>query len=203
MIESTFNLISEQARDDPELDDRTLQQLDSLNSLLSALAHQPVPGANVRDFAIPALLGDGDGISRWMVALTNVRNLLHIQRLRADLTRNPWCIAARVIEFRADEIRMGVTTTRNIQPDQVHSAISALLDCNGETSIQVQQVAREASAGSWVTTTEAANRLGVKPRTVSRWIELGLVVAKQAQTTRGKEWLIRTGHSFMNDPVGV
>jgi hypothetical protein len=204
MIESTFNTIAGGVDELVELDEETLRQWESLNSLLSDLAQQSGTGAPGRDFAIPALLGDGDGVSRWMIVLGNVRNLAHVRRLRGDLPRYPWCVAARVIECGPDEIRIGITTTQNITCVQVEDAISAMLDANAQMSVRVQQISPDELTGAtWVTMVEAANRLGVKPRTVNRWIERGLVVAKQAQTDRGKEWLIRTGQTFVNELVGV
>ncbi len=203
MIESTFNPNTDGLYGLPELDDSTLHEWDSLNQLLSELKQHSATGTGPHNFAIPALLGDGDGIARWVIVLHHVRNLTHVMRLRGELPKIPWCIAARVIEVGSEEIRLGLTTTRRVDLEQVTSAVAELIDEGPNTSIRVQPVLREPTGGTWVSATDAANRLGVKPRTVKHWIELGLVIAKQAETATGKEWLIRTGRPFTNQLIGV
>ncbi len=203
MIESTFNPNVEGLYGLPDLDDSTLHEWDSLNNLLAELKQQSATTTGPGNFAIPALLGDGDGIARWVIVLHNVRNLTYVSRLRGELPRIPWCIAARVIEVGAGEIRVGVTTTRKIDLERITAAVAELVDEDQTATIHVQPVLREPTGGTWVSADDAANRLGVKPRTVKHWIELGLVFAKQAETATGKEWLIRTGQSFTHQLIGV
>ena len=202
MIESIFN---PNADSDGflEIDDKTVREWNSLNNLLSELAHQSSNGSSAHNFAIPALLGDGDGISRWVVVLRNVRNLSHVARLRRDLPRMPWCIASRVIEIGPEAIRVGVTSTAQIGRDKILSSIRQIVTEEGSHSISVHPVVREKTGENWITANEAAQQLGVKPRTVTHWIELGLVVAKQAETSTGQQWLIRTGQPFTNHLIGV
>ncbi|HEX7102747.1 MAG TPA: helix-turn-helix domain-containing protein [Nitrolancea sp.] len=174
-----------------ELDDGDLEEWDSLKDLLSALddrEREPIaPGS----FDIPALLGDGDGITRWVLRLNQIRRLSGIALLQQGLPRAPWCIAVRVIAIDPDAIRIGVTTTRRVSQDQLSDFVAHLLGSTGDLNVEIEPVVRQATGERWLTIDEVADEFRARPRHIERWIEAGLLVARQVETAHGSEWRIR------------
>jgi excisionase family DNA binding protein len=186
-----------------ELDDDALDEWDSLKDLLADLADRERANASSVTFGIPALLGDGDGIARWVLVLGNVRRLSHILRLRQELPRSPWCIAARVIEIGPETIRLGITTTMGVRHDQLMERVQQLLGTPDGTAIELEPVDHRSIDERWLTIDEVAHQLAVKAGTVQRWIEIGLIVARQIDTPSGSQWRIRLRQPATHDAVGV
>lgn len=186
-----------------ELDDDALEEWDSLKDLLADLADRERTNAGPSTFGIPALLGDGDGIARWVLVLGNVRRLSLIARLRQELPRSPWCIAAHVIQIGTDSIRIGITTTMDVRHEQLLEHIHQLLGMPDGMAIELEPVIHRSTGESWLTIDDVAHQLGVKPRTVKHWIEIGLIVARQIDTPAGSQWHIRLRQPAAHDTVGV
>jgi excisionase family DNA binding protein len=186
-----------------ELDDDALDEWDSLKDLLANLADRERANASSVTFGIPALLGDGDGIARWVLVLGSVRRLSHILRLRQELPRSPWCIAARVIEIGPETIRIGITTTMGVRHDQLMERVQQLLGTPDGTTTELEPVDHRSIDERWLTIDEVAHQLAVKARTVQRWIEIGLIVARQNDTPSGSQWRIRLRQPATHDAVGV
>ena len=174
-----------------ELDDGELEEWDSLKDLLSDLDNrerEPIaPGA----FNIPALLGDGDGIARWVLRLSRIRRLSAITDLCRGLPRTPWCIAVRVIAIDRDAVRIGVTTTRHVSQEQFVAVVAQLLGSTGDLNVVIEPVGRQAAGERWLTIDEVACELRIEPSNVERWIEAGLLVTRQVETDGESEWRIR------------
>jgi hypothetical protein len=174
-----------------ELDDVELEEWDSLKDLLSDLDdHEREPIASGA-FAVPALLGDGDGIARWVLRLSQVRRLSAIADIRQGLPRAPWCIAVRVIAVDSDAVRIGVTTTRHVSQDRLAEFLEQLLGSTGDLNVEIEAVGRQAADERWLTIDEVACELRVEPRDIERWIESGLLVARQVETDAGSHWRVR------------
>jgi hypothetical protein len=174
-----------------ELNDDDLEEWDSLKDLLSDLddrEREPIaPGA----FNTPALLGDGDGIARWVLRLSQIRRLAKITGLLQGLPRVPWCIAVRVIAIDPDAIRIGVTTTRRVSQDQLTDFVVQLIGSASDLNIEIEPVGNQATGERWLTVDEVAHELRIEPTDVTRWIEAGLLVTRQVETAHGSEWRIR------------
>lgn len=174
-----------------ELDDGEMEEWDSLKDLLSDLddrEREPIaPGT----FNTPALLGDGDGIARWVLRLSQVRRLAKITSLLQGLPRAPWCIAVRVIAVDRDAIRIGVTTTRRVSQDQLTDFVVQLIGSASDLNLEIEPVGNQATGERWLTVDEVARDMRVEPPDVERWIEAGLLVARHVETAHGSEWRIR------------
>ncbi|HEX3722167.1 MAG TPA: helix-turn-helix domain-containing protein [Nitrolancea sp.] len=186
-----------------ELDDHALEEWDSLKDLLSDLADRERVSENSGSFGVPALMGDGDGIARWVLAVGNVRRLSDILRLRQELPRDPWCIAARVIEIGPDRIRVGITTTMRVSHDQLQERVDQIIRATDGTTTDLEPVMLQSNNESWLTVDEAAHRLGAKVATVRGWVESGLFVTRQIETASGTEWRIRLRQRAAQQAVGV
>ena len=174
-----------------ELNDGELEEWDSLKDLLSDLddrEREPIaPGT----FNTPALLGDGDGIARWVLRLSQIRRLAKITSLLQGLPRAPWCIAVRVIAVDRDAIRIGVTTTRRVSQDQLTDFVVQLIGSASDLNLEIEPVGNQATGERWLTVDEVARDMRVEPPDVERWIEAGLLVTRHVETAHGSEWRIR------------
>lgn len=128
-----------------ELDGGELEEWDSLKDLLSDLDERErervpsTPGA----FEVPALLGDGDGIARWVLRLGTVRRLSAVNNLRQGLPRAHWCIAVRVIAIDSDGIRLGVTTTRRVTQEQLSEFVARLSKNRNDLNVEIEPLTRQ------------------------------------------------------------
>jgi hypothetical protein len=126
-----------------QLDDDDLEEWDSLKDLLSDLddrEREPIaPGS----FTIPPLLGDGNGIARWVLHLRQIRRLSGVTSLLQGLPRAPWCIAVRTIAIDAGGIRLGVTTTSCVSQEQLAEFIAQLLGSTDDLTVEVEAVVRQ------------------------------------------------------------
>jgi hypothetical protein len=186
-----------------ELDEGELEEWDSLKDLLSDLDDREREPLASGAFEIPALLGDGDGIARWVLRLSQIRRISGITLLRQGLPRAPWCIAMRVIAIDHDAVRIGVTTTRRVSHEQLAEFVVQLLGSAGDLTIEIEPVTRQAAGERWLTIDEVADEFRVRPRHIERWIEAGLLVARQVETEHGLEWRIRLRPAPARQTVGV
>ena len=186
-----------------ELADGELEEWDSLKDLLSDLAEREREPVASGAFKIPALLGDGDGITRWVLRLSQIRRLSGIALLRQELPRTPWCIAVRVIALDHDGIRIGVTTTRRVSQEQLSDVVSQLLDSARDLTVEIEPVVRQTGGERWLTIDEVESEFRIRPRHIERWIEAGLLVARQTETEHGSEWRIRLRPAPIRQAVGV
>ena len=186
-----------------ELDDDALEEWDSLKDLLANLSDRERKHADSGTFGIPALLGDGDGIARWVLRIGDVLHLANIARLRLELPRNPWCIAARVIEVGSQTIRVGITTTMGVRHDQLLERVQQLLATPDGMTLELEPVIHRAIGERWLTIDDVAHQLSVKTRTVKRLIEIGLIDARQIETPSGAQWHVRLRQPATPDTVGV
>ncbi|HVX29446.1 MAG TPA: hypothetical protein VHA53_03120 [Nitrolancea sp.] len=186
-----------------EFDDRELEEWDSLKDLLSDLDEREREPIAPGSFGLPALLGDSDGIARWVLRLSQVRRLSRVTSLLRDLPRAPWCIAVRVIAIDADAIRIGVTTTRSVGQDHVSGYVAQLVGDTNDLIAAIEPVAPQADGERWLTAEEVAHELGVEAHEVQRWIDAGLLVTRQVETAGGSERRIRLRRTTARQRVGA
>ncbi len=114
----------------PDIDETVQREFLALREYLARIEQTTANGnGNPNGATIVMPSNNGNGQKRaWWVILQGIERLPTVSRVRERLTRLPGCVAAQVVSLSSTEIRLSVTTTCQIDQQQLEYIISACRD---------------------------------------------------------------------------
>ena len=114
----------------PDIDEAVQREFLALREYLSNI-EQSVPEGNGKPNGATIVMpnGNGNGKKRaWWITLQGVDRLTTISAVRQRLAKMPGCDAAQVVSLSSTEVRLSVTTSFQVDKNQLEFAVAACRD---------------------------------------------------------------------------
>jgi hypothetical protein len=112
----------------PDIDDAVQREFQALREFLVEIEQTPTNGngkSNGATIVMPATNGQ---TRTWWVVLQGVERLPLVSAVRERLSKVPGCVAAQVVSLSADEIRLSITTTCQVDERQLEFVLGLCND---------------------------------------------------------------------------
>ena len=112
----------------PDIDDAVQREFQALREFLVEIEQTPANGNGKPNGATIVMPVTNGQTRAWWVVLQGVERLPLVSAVRERLAKVPGCVAAQVVSLSADEIRLSITTTCQVDERQLEFVLGLCND---------------------------------------------------------------------------